>query len=73
MLGSDNTPLNGYCRIFYGVGDDKLRQLGPTNPIGPSDLKSDDKIGFRLNDNLDSDYDIRFQLSTDSIKIDLFF
>ena len=28
----------------------KLRQLGQLNPIGPSNLKSDDKKGHRLKD-----------------------
>ena len=40
----------------------KLRTLGLPNRIGPSDLKSNDEIRFRLQDDSDSDYEFEVQL-----------
>ena len=38
----------------------KARRLGPTNQIGRSDLKSENEIGFQLND--DSAFNDKIEL-----------
>ena len=46
----------------------KLWQLGLANQIQSSDLKSDDNIGLQLTSDLDSDDKIRFPLNENFIK-----